>query len=112
MSDIVIRNMEMPSGCHDCLLCNRGDELSDDWYCEALHGERLNASNKTGIKRADCPLVELPPHGRLIDADQLKHKTQSWTIGRRDDFYSLVINANATIKEILDSAPTVLEASK
>lgn len=59
------------------------------------------------------PSIEIKePHGRLVDADQLKQKTQSWTIGRRDDFYSLVINANATIKAILDSAPTVLEASK
>ena len=42
-----------------------------------------------------CPLVELPPHGRLIDADKLVRNT--------------IYNKYIT-ETILSSAPTVIEA--
>lgn len=66
---ILIKGLRMPERCIDCELCtlkvmgalrttciicrHNGEEI-------ALHG-----------RREDCPLVELPPHGRLIDADAL-----------------------------------------
>lgn len=30
-------------------------------------------AERKGIRRADCPLIEVPPHGRLIDADDLEN---------------------------------------
>ena len=47
-----------------------------------------------------CPLIELPPHGRLIDADELaKHKYENiWT-------NRLIIDA-----DYLDDALTIIEA--
>lgn len=45
----------------------------------------------------DCPLIELPPHGRLIDADEL---VRIWTGAK---FYG-------SIKPIVDARPTVIEA--
>ena len=44
-----------------------------------------------------CPLIELPPHGRLIDADEL---VRIWTGAK---FYG-------NIKPIVDARPTVIEA--
>ena len=60
---IYIRGMEMPSNCCQCPVnmevCKRGYKY-------------LIAHPELYDKRADdCPLVPVPPHGRLIDADAL-----------------------------------------
>ena len=49
---ILIRGMEMPKTCDDCFL-----PLQYCPYAMKPNGE--------------CPLVPVPPHGRLIDADAL-----------------------------------------
>lgn len=47
---VLIKGMEMPESCDDCFLPLR--------YCP--YAMKPDGS---------CPLIELPPHGRLIDAD-------------------------------------------
>ena len=47
--------------------------------------------------------VELPPHGRLIDADELRHKWKALKDGR---WYKVIE------VEDLDNAPTVIEAEE
>ena len=99
MSDVLIKGMEMPSCCAECLFCNSGDEFSDDWYCEALHGERLSEKQKTGIKRADCPLVEVKPHGRLIDLNAVAEMLENeW-------------GYEGSLEDLQEKIPCVLEAS-
>lgn len=49
---VYIKNMEMPKTCDDCFL-----PLQYCPYAMKPNGE--------------CPLVPVPPHGRLIDADAL-----------------------------------------
>ena len=94
---VLIKGMEMPENCIDC-----------DWSYYVGNGralcKKVSMTEKTDImteRRADfCPLVEVPPHGRLIDADELsKQKYENiWT-------NRLVINADD-----LDDALTVIEA--
>ena len=63
MSDILIRGMEMPTSCAVC-----------DWSSYVGNGRAMclktSMTEKTDImsnRRPDwCPLVEIPPHGRLI----------------------------------------------
>ena len=56
---ILIKGMEMPENCIDCFA---------ETYNECMAtGKMVNS-----IGRPDwCPLVEVPKHGRLIDADKL-----------------------------------------
>ena len=54
-------------------------------------------------KPSDCPLIEIPPHGRLIDADELKTKHH-----RTDDCYE----TEYVEMEDIDNAPTVIEAEE
>ena len=61
---ILIPNMEMPKSCNECLMSISaeacvvtGDIIPHFW-------ERLD-------RPSWCPLIELQPHGRLIDADAL-----------------------------------------
>ena len=60
---ILIKGMEMPKNCFLCpLSVLQGERL----FCEQTKGEVVRAKIDS-----DCPLVEIPPHGRLIDADAL-----------------------------------------
>lgn len=76
---ILIKGVEMPGSCAECPL------LSDCSDCEGYHNwcmplgvdngytdypkNDLTPSNK---RRDDCPLVPVPPHGRLGDLDELE----------------------------------------
>lgn len=92
---VYIHGMEMPTGCLHCFLfsgqgCKATNKLFPDW---------LNvATRPTG-----CPLIFVPDHGRLIDADALisdirKH-SQSYFA---DDF----------AHEWVDVAPTIIPAEE
>ena len=54
MSGIYIPDMEMPSGCTDCPV----------WAVLRCQSE-INLPTRP----RDCPLIPVPDHGRLIDAD-------------------------------------------
>lgn len=56
---ILIKGMEMPTSCRVCMF-SRTDIRNVDWC--VLTEKDLPC---------DCPLVPIPPHGRLIDADAL-----------------------------------------
>ena len=52
-----------------------------------------------------CPLIEIPPHGRLIDADELKSKFRHGN--GDDDADSAWIS---TIRRFITQADTIIEA--
>lgn len=55
-------NMEMPKSCRNCpCFC---EEL---FYCRAKEGDDIGLEKRP----KDCPLVPVPPHGRLIEAEYL-----------------------------------------
>ncbi len=95
MADVLIKDVEMPKCCIECEWYT--------WYDSDYYG--VHACRKTGTmpidnaeteRAEDCPLVELPPHGRLIDENDLHIKDTDGLLetGRVWD------------------APTILEASK
>lgn len=104
---VYIKGMEMPPNCCQCPVnmevCKRGYEYL------LKHSELYD-------KRADdCPIVEIPPHGRLIDADALRAKQQedadlfqgSTAYGdkcRRDEAMNAVAN--------IVNAPTIIPAEE
>lgn len=69
MSSIYIPNMEMPTRCWDCDLCY------DSFYCRAIEVQFSDREDfEPGERRlSDCPLIPVPDHGRLIDADALEY---------------------------------------
>ena len=63
---IYIKGMEMPTSCMDCPL-----EMP---FCDLWTNEKFAALkwvNRYEERHPDCPLVPVPAHGRLIDADAL-----------------------------------------
>ena len=100
---VYIKGMETPKNC---------------WECHFGHGE-------TGICVVDfkehgdwnephfCPLVPVPPHGRLIDADALEDKCSRQA---RDEWNkSTGTNwgyAYATFESDIEDAPTIIPAEE
>ena len=80
MADLLIKGMEIPKRCTGCF----------NSRC-LLFFEHTDPDNS---RHPNCPLVEVKPHGRLIDADILRMKYE-YGDGRKK----------------VDYAPTVLEAS-
>lgn len=97
---ILIKGIEMPKNCNKCPLhfyegqgicCCRALPAIDD-------GEILKPWKN---KRKDCPLIPVPPHGRLIDADALTLAVNDFPYGYRG-----VIWAEIAV------APTIIPAEE
>lgn len=90
---VLIRDMKIPKGCAFCPI------LSHQFcYAAKIFMEKPSMTSR----HERCPLIELPPHGRLIDADKLaEHKSTEWICGRKW--------ANVSWKAVCN-APTVIEA--
>ena len=100
MSSIIIKGMEMPTSCCQCpvnmYLCKRGYEYLLEH--PALYDERAK----------DCPLVPVPPHGRLIDGDvaEVIHFTEEDADGK--DFYDGILYA----ADFISKQPTIVPAEE
>ena len=89
---VILKGMEMPKNCAECKMWSICECLNDfedfESICYAVEDGDL-------VRDKNCPLIELPPHGRLIDADAIQDYNVE-TFGQR--------------LLIIDTAPTVIEA--
>lgn len=94
--DILIKNMEMPKSCYSEVYSENG---YCPFHCFDYHGGShctISACKCLKTRRPkDCPLILVPEHGRLIDADALPIKDE-WSLVGTD---------------VIWNAPTVLEAN-
>lgn len=64
---VLIKGMEMPKSCFECALLD-----CDDVFKCRIGFRSLTQEHGINISRASfCPLIPVPDHGRLIDADAL-----------------------------------------
>lgn len=96
---VLIKGMEMPKSCGDCNFYYVDYEegtancLATSCYVQPHHYHKDN-------RDPDCPLVEVPtPHGRLIDADELKK-----------DRINLYGTTDVVLMVDIENAPTIIEA--
>lgn len=102
MSEILIKGMEMPKSCLETI----GDNYKVVKICPFRElcirkwGGYIGALN---VHSDACPLVEVLPHGRLIDADFFKE-------------YAIRVSTEDGKEYIpsnyVDIVPTIIEASK
>ena len=93
---ILIRDMEMPKNCWLCPLSVLYEKPREMLRCKLTKEEVLRY--KIDSK---CPLIELPPHGRLIDADAI-----DWVEGRDEQDRPVYL----LLKAQIDNIPTIIEA--
>ena len=109
---VLIKGMEMPCACVFCELFD-----GDLWWCR---GAKKEVPYSPEDKRAKfCPLIEVPPHGRLIDADALWQKIKSNDDGLklRPKRESIIYDAGflagyRAAAQIMFKMPTIIEADK
>lgn len=87
MSGVYIKGMEMPKHWRDCMFSNGAAQ------CCLLNMESCG----NGIP---CPLIPVPDHGRLIEAERLKVV-----------FHRNVVSGDA-FDQLIDIAPTIIPADK
>lgn len=106
---ILIKEMAMPKNCLYCPMShwNKLDEITG---CEIVIGKKYVDKSDTGFWQEDrpkwCPLVEIPKHGRLIDADEL-HERINETVNEGLIFSGMTIAE--FIEALIDDAPTIIE---
>ena len=103
MSGIYIKGMEMPKTCHCCIMCVQVSDGDIDWHWECcLLCEKVSRFATDIIP--GCPLIPVPDHGRLIDADALMKQVE------HDTPLSAVYEK--TMRRYLNNAPTIIPADK
>lgn len=95
MSDIVIRGIEMPK---------------DKQYSLTIFPNGRVIQHWDGVVFGETEAIKLPSYGRLIDADKLRSRVESAFKNKvggitYELFFEYLMN-------IIDDAPTVLEANK
>ena len=99
---VYIKGMEMPKECWKCRFDVRG-------YCVAS-GRMDNRTRfvDDAPKKAWCPFIPVPPHGRLIDADVLMELYSDTDDLRLKDMKVPI----AVIRQNIMDMPTIIPASE
>ena len=104
--DILIKGMEMPKTCRRCM------EMEIPVRCRVMEQEAVTAVMSGYNRPSDCPLVEIPPHGELIDKQEalkgLIIAMDCVSCRHPDDCSWCSVNE---WQDVIRNAPTVLEAS-
>ena len=96
---VYIKGMEMPTTCSDCHLCEQTDYYASP-YCRVSDDDDMMCINEIRAKRRDnCPLIPVPEHGRLIDADALMEHLGD-------------VEYKGAVKRVLIQATTIIPADK
>ena len=104
---ILIKGMDMPTNCEKCPFLDY-----EEGYCLASgfkdksgwYEFTLCPGGAKGGRPDDCPLVPVPPHGRLIDADALPWENQGFMLTDPDEWGLKVWD--------IEHAPTIIEAEE
>lgn len=106
---VLIKGAKPPSGCRWCY-------FNDDGKCVLIVGCDYDETNGTQ-RRKDCPLIELPEHGDLIDRDALRQEMRlSDSCSRCErDAYRCQYYDEITVMDVcgrIDDMPVVIPAER
>ena len=110
MSGVYIKGMQMPKTCEEC-------SLNYDCFACIVTGIRFYGDSDfdpSKGKLENCPLIPVPDHGRLIDADALITTFCEWgtRLERGRKIVITMSEAKQAIVDIIDDAPTIIPADK
>lgn len=115
---VYIKGMEMPKNCLFCPMShwNKLDQLTG---CEIIPGKKHIPESDADFWEHDrpdwCPLVEVPPHGRLIDADAMKNKQQKDAdLFKGSSVYGDKVRYDEAVNAVANivNAPTIIPAER
>lgn len=93
---VIVKGLDVPKNCYKCdyPLCGLWARHEVEWQKENRDKE--------------CPIIVLPPHGRLIDADALNYTMlykENWMSGTG-------VEAPAVWRKDIEDAPTIIPAEE
>lgn len=107
---ILVKGIDVPKNCDECPIQHKhwGYEVKLCPYSTVDNGTDLY--QPIDYRMEDCPIYEVPtPHGRLIDADELREKM----IKEADTYIPYVQERERrgyhNCELLVDDAPTVIE---
>lgn len=102
MSDILIKGMEMPKNCSGCPLnCDQMMCIvtGTRWWSDTMVLMNFDSDKE---RLPDCPLVEIPPHGRLIVEKTITeiryHDADGYHVVNGEQLCELEIDAETVIE--------------
>lgn len=108
---ILIKGAKVPSGCRMCEYKEWIVEVRS-WICPFRHKFVSNSVLKGGKRYSDCPLVEIPPHGDLIDRDKLKNDIPETDADCFENCRDCTLLHQEDVWDIIDDVPTVIESEE
>lgn len=115
MADILIRNVKIPYCCNLCVGGVVYQKGSDGWWHDYCRLTEKIVNLDSDERPEDCPLVQLVPHGDLLDKDEVKDEFLGlWN--RHEKSVEMYGEAEAlpfdimTVFKAIDDIPLVLEA--
>ena len=109
---VYIKDMQMPKTCGECVFIAWKRGVGQ--YCTINNKITFHVTLDdfdVGYKRnGTCPLVPIPPHGRLIDADALENEVQMRLL--ECNKYGNQFQRPYEVLRAIALAPTIIPASK
>ena len=98
---VYIKGMEMPTSCMLCPFCVEEADPANGEMC-MVTGTLMPPCTRERLD--SCPLVSVPPHGRLIDADEFLKRAIGTKCFRGD--YALML------EELVGESTTIIQAEE
>ena len=101
----ILINIEMPTRCAECRL-STVHSFNDRPLCDVLV-EYMSYGEWEAKRLDNCPLVHVPEHGRLIDADKIGLTDFEIILCQKGNPFK---NALEMLLEKIENAPTIIPA--
>ncbi len=103
---VLVRGMDLPKSCGVCHLRKSNENRV---WCSVV-GEYICFDTEFEGRKANCPLVEIPPHGRLIDADAFDERVRVAGGMSEEELTEDFKDGVQTVLYMLSKQPTIIEA--
>lgn len=94
---VLIKGIKPPKNCDEC-----------DWSWDCAHSEHMDGYEMLGGRPHGCPMIEVQPHGRLIDGDIAEVISFEEADAEGKDFADGVLYAADFISQL----PTIIPAEE
>ena len=105
---VYIKGMEMPKSCEFCP-CKTADAFGG-LGCQATGYIPLRKVNQN--RPEWCPLVPVPPHGRLVDLDEIDEKHDKLSRDFCHGYFKSTWDFVCAARKIFYDAPTIIPADR
>ena len=94
---ILIKGMKMPKNCMLCSFCVEEADPANGEMC-LVTGKLMPPCNHERLD--DCPLIEVPPHGRLIDADAVERNLVKMQMAQKNVVAHGIRKSRAVVRDM------------